>query len=108
MCEVVELEVTLEGGEHMKMTFLSVPLICEPISGQSTAYAINNYKGLASLEFSDYSQGDSDLKVDILVGLDVGHWKDNSRSQWAYSRAHQIGLGVVWSSSGFTTGYFFS
>ena len=58
----------------MKMTFLSVPLICEPISGQSTAYAVNNYKDLASLEFSDYSQGDSDLKVDILVGLDQ-YWK---------------------------------
>jgi len=58
----------------MKMTFLSVPLIFEPISGQSTAYAVSNYKDLASLEFSDYSQGDSDLKVDILVGLDQ-YWK---------------------------------
>ena len=58
----------------MKMTFLLVPLICEPISGQSISYAVDNYKELASLEFSDYSQGDSNLKVDILVGL-YQYWK---------------------------------
>ena len=56
------------------MSFLTVPLICEPISGQSTSYAVSTYKELASLEFSDYSQGDSSLKVDILVGLDQ-YWK---------------------------------
>ena len=56
------------------MSFLSVPLICEPISGQSISYAVSTHKELASLEFSDYTQGDSSLKVDILVGLDQ-YWK---------------------------------
>ena len=70
LCEMVELEVSLQIGENLKMSFLSVPLICEPISGQSISYAVSTYKELASLEFSDYSQGDSSLKVDILVGLD--------------------------------------
>ena len=58
----------------MKMSFLSVPLICEPISGQSISYAIDTYKELASLKFSDYSQGGNNLEVDILVGLDQ-YWK---------------------------------
>ena len=56
------------------MSFLSVPLICEPILGQFISYAIDTYKGLASLKFSDYSQGGNNLEVDILVGLDQ-YWK---------------------------------
>ena len=74
LCEVVELEVSPQIGGSLKMSFLSVPLICEPISGQSIPYAVSTYKELASLEFSDYSQGDSSLKVDILIGLDQ-YWK---------------------------------
>ena len=74
LCEVVELEVSPQIGGSLKMSFLSVPLICEPISGQSIPYAVSTYKELASLEFSDYSQGDSSLKVDILIGL-YQYWK---------------------------------
>ena len=66
------------------MSFLSVPLICEPISGQSISYGVSTYKELASLEFSDYSQGNSSLEVDILVWfrlvLEVGHWGGYSLS----------------------------
>jgi len=60
----------------MKMSFLSLPLICEPILGQSISYAIDTYQELASLKFSDYPQGggENNFEVDILVGLDQ-YWK---------------------------------
>ena len=74
VCDVVELDILLQIGGSMKMSFLSVPLICEPFSGQSISYAIDTYKELASLKFSDYSQGGNNLEVDILVGLDQ-YWK---------------------------------
>ena len=74
LCEVVELEVSLRVGGSLNMSFLSVPLICEPISGQSISYAVSTHEELASLEFSDYTQGDSSFKVHILVGLDQ-YWK---------------------------------
>ena len=62
LCEVVELEVSLRVGGSLNMSFLSVPLICEPISGQSISYAVSTHEELASLEFSDYTQGDSSFK----------------------------------------------
>jgi len=74
VCDVVELEVALQTEGSMRMSFLSVPSICEPISGQAVTYAIGSYKELESLKFSDYSQGDGDVEVDILVGLDQ-YWK---------------------------------
>ena len=70
VCDVVDLEVALQAGGSMRMSFLAVPSICEPISGQAFTYAIDTYKELESLKFSDYSQGDGDVNVDILVGLD--------------------------------------
>ena len=74
LCEQVELEILLQLGDSLKMSFLSVPLICEPISGRSISYTVSTYKELASLEFSDYAQGDSSLQVDNLVGLDQ-YWR---------------------------------
>jgi len=75
VCDVVELDVLLQTGGSMKMSFLSVPLICEPISGQSISHAIDTYQELESLKFSDCPQGgENNLEVDILVGLDQ-YWK---------------------------------
>jgi len=57
VCDVVELDVLLQTRGSVKMSFLSVPLICEPISGQSISHAIDTYQELASLKFSDCLQG---------------------------------------------------
>lgn len=73
-CEVVELGVHLRNGRGLNMSFLSVPLICEPISSQPIAFATDIYKQFASLELADYSHGDKGLEVDILVGSDQ-YWK---------------------------------
>ena len=40
----------------------------------SAVTIVSTHEELASLEFSDYTQGDSSLKVDILVSLDQ-YWK---------------------------------
>ena len=45
-CEQVKLQISLQLGDRQKMSFLSVPLICEPISGQSISYAVSFYKEL--------------------------------------------------------------
>ena len=66
-CEVVELGVHLRNGRGLNMSFLSVPLICEPISSQPIAFATDTYKWLASLELADYSHGDKGLEVDIQI-----------------------------------------
>ena len=73
-CEQIELEISPQLGDSLKMSFLSILLICEFISGQSISYAVSTYKKLASREFSDYVQGDSSLQVDILVRLDQ-YWR---------------------------------
>ena len=56
------------------MSFLSVPLICEPLSNQPIALAANSWDRLAALQLTDYSQGDVPLDIDILVGSDQ-YWK---------------------------------
>ena len=73
-CEQIELEISPQLGDSLKMSFLSILLICEFISGQSISYAVSTYKKLASWEFSDYVQSDSSLQVDILVRLDQ-YWR---------------------------------
>ena len=40
----------------------------------SAVTIVSTHEEVASLEFSDYTQGDSSLKVDILFGLDQ-YWK---------------------------------
>ena len=73
-CEQIELEISPQLGDSLKMSFLSILLICEFISGQSISYAVSTYKKLTSWEFSDYVQSDSSLQVDILVRLDQ-YWR---------------------------------
>ena len=65
-CEVVEVGMNLKNGQ----SFLSVPLICEPISNQPVTFVCNNCSRFASLELADPCRGDENLEVDILVGTD--------------------------------------
>ncbi|CAH3133977.1 unnamed protein product, partial [Pocillopora meandrina] len=41
----------------MKLSAYSVPLICEPFTGQSVALARNMYKHLNGIHLDDYSKG---------------------------------------------------
>lgn len=56
------------------MPFLSVPLICEPLTNQPILYANDNYAHLAGLDLADSATADEHLDIDVLVGSDH-YWK---------------------------------
>ena len=70
VCEVVKVGMNLKNGQSLKMSFLSVPLICEPISNQPVTFVCSNCSQFASLELADPCHGDENLEVDILIGAD--------------------------------------
>ena len=67
-CDIVKVGMNLKNGHSLEMLFLSVLLICEPISNQPTTFVCSNNSQFASLELADCCHGDKSLEVDILVG----------------------------------------
>ena len=53
-CDVVRFSIKLLDGEDMQMSAYSVPLICEPLTGQKVALAKNMYDHLSDLHLADY------------------------------------------------------
>ncbi len=74
VCSVVNLGLLLKDGGHMEMSLLTVPLICEPLSTQPITRAKEVYQDISDLDLADFSYGDDDLEVDILIGSDH-YWK---------------------------------
>ncbi|XP_065917691.1 uncharacterized protein [Dysidea avara] len=74
VCDVVSLGMVLKDGRSMQFSFLTVPLICEPLTSQPTMYASESYPHLAGLELADYATEEDTLSVDVLVGSD-NYWK---------------------------------
>ena len=54
-CHVVCFSVKLPDGTDLEMSAYSVPLICEPLTGQTIALARNMYKHLNGFHLADYS-----------------------------------------------------
>ena len=73
-CDVVRLGMSLKNGGHLEMSLFAVPMICEPLSMQPIAYAEGRYPHLSGLELADFSHGNEDLEVDVLIGSDH-YWK---------------------------------
>lgn len=73
-CDVVCFSVKLPDGTDMEMSAYSVPLICEPLTGQTVALARNMYKHLNGIHLADYSTGAEPAEVDILIGSDQ-YWQ---------------------------------
>ena len=69
--DVVNLVVkNNSGGKAFGIQALCVPLICEPLSNQDISIATKRFPNLRSLKLADSNHSSSDLKVDILVGMD--------------------------------------
>ena len=69
------VQFTLDCLDHLKV-FISayeVELICGPIANQTIQVAQHSYPHLQNLPLADYSVGDEDLEVDILIGADY-YW----------------------------------
>lgn len=50
-----------------------VPTICEPLVSQPIASCVSDGCHLATLDLADYSDGESSLEVDLLIGSDF-YW----------------------------------
>ena len=74
LCDVVSLCLSARNGGAIQLLFLSVPMICDPLSDQSIAHAMENYEYLTNLDLADYSCATDLLEVDILIGSDH-YWK---------------------------------
>ena len=95
----------------LKMSFLSVPFICEPISNQPIAFTLENCSQFASLELADSSLGDNYLDVDVLIGSDhvlqIGYRRSDSVVQWTNSHSYKTRQGPTWAGAWFVTRKFF-
>ena len=69
-CDVVSLGLNTGNGGAVQLLFLSVPLICDPISDQPITHAMENYEYVANLDLADYSSASNLLEVDVLIGSD--------------------------------------
>ena len=73
-CDVVHFNIKLLDGKDMQMSAYSVPLICEPLTGQTVDLAKNMYDYLSDLHLADYSTEAGPAEVDILIGSDQ-YWQ---------------------------------
>ena len=73
-CDVVAVSLSLRGGGVLKLYFLSVPQICEPLSNQPLSYVSEHHRHLSELDLADYCCTTEPLDVDMLIGLDH-YWK---------------------------------
>eukprot|EP00731_Ephydatia_muelleri_P013896 Em0007g1206a len=73
-CPVVTLSMDTKDGRQLQLQFLTVPLICEPLSGQPVVCAAERYPHLSKLELADAVEDGDNLDVDVLIGSDH-YWK---------------------------------
>ena len=66
-CPVVTLSMDMKDGHQLQLQFLTVPLICEPLSGQPVVCAAERYPHLSKLELADAVEGGDNLDIDILL-----------------------------------------
>eukprot|EP00731_Ephydatia_muelleri_P009492 Em0005g78a len=70
LCDVVNLSMKTRNGANVVIPLLTVPVICEPLSGQPISLAARRYPYLSTLELADESDPDCVLDVGILIGAD--------------------------------------
>ena len=73
ICDVVSMGIALRNGQSIQLSFLTVPLISEPLTSQPIMYAKENCDHLTELDLADCAYEDDRFSVDILVGSD--YWK---------------------------------
>lgn len=68
--DIVHFSAETEQGHEIQLLAYVVPLICEPLQSQAIAQAASSHRHLSGIKLADYSTGDEDVNVDILVGSD--------------------------------------
>ena len=74
VCAIVNAGLCLRGYPPMSMFLYVVPTICDPLVCQPIATCIKKSTQFKGLEFADYSDGKTSLRVDVLVGSDY-YWE---------------------------------
>ena len=69
-CKVVHLGVVSKDGRVQKLSLLTVPIICEPLSGASISNSVVQCDHIDGLEIADSISGEDLIEIDVLVGLD--------------------------------------
>lgn len=72
-CSVVEVGMRMRNFPPLCLSLYVVPTICEPLVSQPIATCVSEGCHLASLDLADYSDGETSLEVDMLVGSDF-YW----------------------------------
>lgn len=72
-CSIVEVGMRMKNFPPLCLSLYVVPTICEPLVSQPIASCVSDSCHLASLDLADYSDGESSLEVDLLIGSDF-YW----------------------------------
>jgi len=73
VCPIVNVGMCLKGYPPMSLSLYVVPTICEPLVSQPITACIKWNQQFKGLDLADYSEGDSSLPVDMLIGSDY-YW----------------------------------
>ena len=95
-CDVVHLSIKLLEGKDMQTSAYSVPLIFEPLTGQTEALAKNMYDHLSGLHLADYSTESAPADVDVLIGSDQYWQLVTGSTKGRKGPTHKTGLGAIW------------
>ena len=63
--EVASLGIELKGGPNLSLSAFAVPLICQPLQGQSVEQVVNDNVCFSGLRLADYCAEGETLNVDI-------------------------------------------
>ena len=68
--DVINLGIEAAYGSDIEVSAFVVPLICQPLKNQFVSNANKTYPYLSNLRLANYSCGQDDAEVDILIGSD--------------------------------------
>ena len=71
---VVQLGMDLKNETTFEVSLFAIPFICEPLSIQPITCVTEKYSQLSNLELADYSSGNEELNIDILIGSEY-YWR---------------------------------
>ena len=70
VCNRVKIGLELKDGQTTHLTLYSIPIICEPLPHQPVTFYQDQFEHLAGLNLADPTDDDTQLEVDVLIGLD--------------------------------------
>ena len=69
VCNRVKIGLELKDGQTTHLTLYSIPIICEPLPHQPVTFCQDQFEHLAGLNLADPADDDTQLEIDVLIGL---------------------------------------